>query len=210
MKLTLLLISFIFITIEYYPQDLKEITLNPPSADRGYSVMKSLSLRASAADYDTAALKLQDLSDLLWAANGINRPESGKRTAPSAINAQDIDVYAVLKDGVYFYDAKQHTLKFITEGDKRDLAAGSQINTAKAPVILLLVSDISRFTRGSNEGKMVWAAEDAGIVSQNISLFCASVGLSTRPRATMDQQKLKELLKLKNTQHLMLNHPVSY
>jgi SagB-type dehydrogenase family enzyme len=207
MKFILLLLSFIFISSEFYPQQIK---LNPPSDDRGYSVMKSLSLRASASDYDTSALKLQDLSDLLWAANGINRPESGKRTAPSAINAQDIDVYAVMKEGVYLYNAKQHSLDFVAEGDKRDLAAGSQINAANASVILLLVSDISRFSRGSNEGKMVWAAEDAGIVSQNISLFCASVGLSTRPRATMDKQKLSEALKLKDTQHLMLNHPVGY
>jgi nitroreductase len=81
---------------------------------------------------------------------------------------------------------------------------------AKAPVICVLVSDISRFRAGADSLKLIWAAEDAGIVSQNISLFCASIGLATRPRASMDQQKLREILKLKDTQHLMLNNPVSY
>jgi nitroreductase len=78
-----------------------------------------------------------------------------------------------------------------------------------APVVLLLVSDISRFRGGSDEMKKEWAALDTGIVSQNISIFCAGVGLGTRPRSGMDKDKLKELLKLKDTQLLLLNHPVS-
>jgi SagB-type dehydrogenase family enzyme len=204
----------IFLTIllfnNAFSQELKTIQLNPPDMERGFTVLKALSLRASAQDYDTASLKLQDLSELVWAANGINRPESGKRTAPSAINAQDIDVYVILKSGIYLYDPKKHSLEMITAGDHRLAAAGSQANAAKAPVICLLVSDISRFARGTESQKMIWAAEDAGIVSQNISLYCASAGLATRPRATMDQKKLKEALNLNESQHLMLNHPVSY
>jgi len=79
-----------------------------------------------------------------------------------------------------------------------------------APVVLLLVSDISRFRGGSDEMKKEWAALDTGIVSQNISIFCAGTGLGTRPRSGMDREKLKELLKLKDTQLPLLNHPVSY
>jgi len=186
------------------------IVLNPPNMMRGLTLMKALSLRASAKDFDTTSLKLQDMSDLLWAANGINRPEDGKRTAPSAMNAQDIDVYAVMKSGAYLYDAKKQCLDLVASSDHRDLVAGRQEDFAKAPFFCVLVSDISRFKNGADTTKMIWAAEDAGIVSQNISIFCASVGFDTRPRATMDQQKLREILKLKASQHLMLNNPVAY
>jgi SagB-type dehydrogenase family enzyme len=203
---------YIWLTILAYPlfaQSTKTIVLNPPDMTRGLPVMKALSLRASATDFDTTKIKLQDLSDLLWASNGVNRPDVGKRTAPSAINAQDIDVYVSMESGIYLYDAKKHILDLITDGDYRKLIAGRQENVAKAPVICLLVSDISRFKFGEDSLKLVWAAEDAGIVSQNISLFCASIDLATRPRATMDLIKLHELLKLKKSQYLMLNNPVS-
>jgi SagB-type dehydrogenase family enzyme len=171
--------------------------------------MKALSLRASTNDFDTTRLAMRDLSDLLWAANGINRSAAGKRTAPSAINAQDIDVYVSMESGMYFYNAKKHVLDLIIDGDYRKLIAGRQENVMKAPVICLLVSDISRFKFGDDSLKLVWAAEDAGIVSQNISLFCASVGLATRPRATMDLTKLHKLLKLKKSQYVLLNNPIS-
>lgn len=191
-------------------QDTKTIQLNPPDLNRGYPVMKALSLRASVNDYKEEDLSLQDLSDLLWAANGVNRPESGKRTAPSAMNSQDIDVYVVMKSGAYLYNAQKHILEFISEGDYREFVADRQADFAKAPLFLVLVSDISRFTRGEESGKMTWAAEDAGIVSQNIAIFCASVDLGTRPRASMNQEKLKEVLQLTDSQHPMLNHPVGY
>ncbi len=210
MKKIIFYICFTMLISTVFAQNQKRIVLNPPDTTRGLPVMKALALRASQKDFDTTNLKLQDLSDLLWAANGVNRPEIGKRTAPSALNAQDIDVYIFMKSGIYLYDAKNHVLDLFTDGDYRMLIAGRQENVARAPVICLLVSDISRFTFGEDTLKLVWAAEDAGIVSQNISLFCAAVGLATRPRASMDQQKLREILKLKNSQHLMLNNPVSY
>jgi len=192
-----------------FAQGTKTIVLNPPDIARGLPVMKALSLRASANNFDTTRIKIQDLSDLLWAANGMNRPDVGKRTAPSAINAQDIDVYVSMESGIYLYDAKKHVLDLIINGDHRKLIAGRQENAAKAPLMCLLVSDISRFKFGADSIKLVWAAEDAGIVSQNISLFCASVGLVTRPRATMDLGKLREVLKLNKAQYLMLNSPIS-
>jgi len=191
-------------------QTSKTISVKPPDTTRGFPLMKALSLRASATDFDTTSMKLKDISDLLWAANGINRPEIGKRTAPSAMNAQDIDVYVFMKSGAYLYDAKKHCLDLIVGGDHRDLVAGRQENFAKAPILCLLVSDISKFKSGADSTKLILAAEDAGIVSQNISIFCASVGFDTRPRATMDQPKLRELLKLKASQRLMLNNPVAY
>jgi SagB-type dehydrogenase family enzyme len=172
--------------------------------------MKALSLRASVTEWDTTSLNIQDLSDLLWAAIGVNRPETGKRTAPSAMNAQDIDLYVFMKAGVYLYDSKVHLLELVVDGDYRNLAAGRQEEVAQAPVICLMVSDISRFNAGDDIQKLTWAAIDAGTVSQNIALFCTGVGLATRPRVTMDQEKIRDVLKLKDSQHLLLNNPVSY
>jgi len=210
MKTIILQICLVLFAGTLFAQETKNIVLNPPAKSGGLSVMEALWRRASVRDFDTTAVRLQDLSDLLWAANGINRPEEGKRTAASALNAQDIDVYVFMKQGVYLYDAKKHVLNFIASGDHRNLIAGGQVFVTKAPLICLLVSDISRFKAGDDSSRLVWAAIDAGIVSQNIALFCASKGLVARPRASMEQQKLKELLKLKDSQHLLLNNPVSY
>ena len=172
--------------------------------------MKALSQRASAQEFKSAEITLRDLSDLLWAANGINRPEDGKRTAASALNAQDIDVYVALKSGVYIYDPVKLTLVLAAEGDHRRIVAGSQENFANAPLFLLLVSDVSRFKRGEGAQRLELAAIDAGIVAQNIMLFCASEGMLSRPRVWMEKNKLREILQLKDTQYLMLNIPVSY
>ena len=210
MKKTLFQIWFLILASSVFAQNTTTLHLNPPDTDRGLPVMKALTLRASASDWDSTQLDLQDLSDLLWAANGINRPESGKRTAPSALNAQDIDIYVCMKSGVYLYDAKKNLLELVVADDYRNLAAGSQIEVTTAPVNCILVSDASRFRVEEDSVKLFLAAADAGIVSQNISIFCASVGLATRPRANMDQQKLREILKLTDSQHLLLNHPVSY
>ena len=210
MKMILFFATFSLIVSSLFAQKAKTIMLNPPDTNRGLSVMKALSKRASATVFDTASLKIQDLSDVLWAANGINRPAIGKRTAPSAMNAQEVDVYVFLKSGTYLYDATKNILNVIADGDNRKLCTGGQEFAAIPPVFCVLVADISKFKRGNDSTKMIIASEDAGIVSQNISVFCASVGFSTRPRATMDQKKLRDLLKLKESQYLLLNHPVSY
>jgi SagB-type dehydrogenase family enzyme len=205
-----LLSAFFFtFTVILSAQPSQIIMLEPPDLTRGLPVMEALSLRASATEFDTTQISHRNMSDLLWAANGINRPESGKRTAPSAMNAQDIDLYIFMASGAYLYEPESHRLVLIAEGDHRVSVAGKQEHFARAPVMCLLVSDISKFPSGSEAQRLVWAAEDAGIVSQNISLFCASVGLATRPRASMDQQKIREILRLTNNQNMMLNHPVS-
>jgi SagB-type dehydrogenase family enzyme len=210
MKKAIISLCFALAVSTLFAQATKTIMLNPPDTNRGLPVMKALKLRASATKYDTANLKLHDLSDLLWASNGVNRPGSGKRTAPSAINAQDVDVYVVMKSGAYLYDAIKHNLNLVAEGDHRASCAGKQELDGTPPLFCVLVSDISRFSRGVDSTRLVWAAEDAGIVSQNISVFCASVGLSTRVRATMDIKKLRDVLRLKDSQYPVLNHPVSY
>jgi len=186
------------------------IKLNSPDKTRGLPVMKALSERASVREFDTTSLSIQDISDLLWAANGVNRHDEGKRTAPSAINAQDIDIYVFLKDAVYLYNAEEHSLIKKVNGDYCSLISAKQVEYSNAPLFILLVSDNSKFKYGDDTQKLVWGAIDAGLVAENICVFCASVGFSSRPRASMEQDKIIELLKLSNSQKLMLNVIVSY
>lgn len=205
-------IAFIFTALllvaTMQAQDLKTIRLNTPDKTRGNSVMQALSDRHSDREYAAKDLSLQDLSDLLWAANGINRPD-GKRTAPSALNKQDIDIYVIMKAGAYRYDAQTNSLQPVAKGDHRSAVAGGQEFVKSAPVSLVLVSDLSRFGNMTDHTKLM-AAVDAGIVCQNINVFCASVGLATVPRATMDQAALKRILKLTDNQLPIMNNPVGY
>jgi nitroreductase len=210
MKKLITILYFMCLAGYIFSQELKPITLNPPDLKRGLPVMEAFSLRASSTEFSDKKLSLQDLSDLLFAADGINRKEIGKRTAPSAMNAQDIDIYVFFQEGVFLYDAANLVLNPVVSGDQRSLIAGRQEVVATAPVILLLVSDISRFKLPDEAMKLDGAAKDAGIVSQNISIFCAGTGLHTRCRGSMDIEKLRSLLKLKDSQHPMLNNPVGY
>jgi hypothetical protein len=187
-------------------QTFKPIELLAPDKTRGLPLMEALSVKASVREYSEKSLTLQDLSDLIWAANGINRPFEGKRTASSAMNAQDIDIYVLMQDGVYLYNAASYVLDTVVSGDYCDL-----VGKTDAPVTLVLISDISRFRFGSDEQRLTWANIDAGIVSQNISLFCAATGLKTCPKASFPgMDKIREVLNLTDSQHVILNHPVGY
>lgn len=186
------------------------IQLNAPDTTRGSNVMKALKERKSVREYNDRALTLEDLSDLLWAANGINRLADGKRTAASAMNAQDIDIYVCLKEGAYFYDAKNNQLALVTKEDIRPAVADLQTFVNTVPTCLVLVSDTARFPKTDAQRTLIIGAMDAGIVSANISVFCSSVGLATVPRAFMNVEALKKALKLKESQIPMMNHPVGY
>ncbi len=218
--------------------ELQAIKLNEPNKKRGLPFMETLSVKASARAWSEKKLSLQDLSDLLWAANGINRPEEEKSTASSAMNARDIVVYVFMGEGVFRYEPLTHELQPVLAGDFRaqimmvrpprpagappapgapgtppPAAAGTPPPPpppSHPPVQLVLVSDSARFRMGPPELRREWGTLDAGIVSQNISLFCAATGLKTRPRASMDKEKIKGLLQLTDAQHVLLNHPVGY
>lgn len=205
MKKILLFFVWIGLYSGIQAQELKTIQLNKPDTKKGLPVMQALEKRQSVREYADKKLTHQDLSDLLWAANGINRPELGKRTAPSAMNRQEIDVYVCMPEGAYLYDAQTNTLKPVAKGDLRSAVGGGQAYVAKAPLCIILVGNLEDFNND-----VLIPAVDAGIVSQNISLFCSGTGLVTIPRASMDYEKLKLTLKLKNSQRLLLNHPVGY
>ena len=209
MRKVQLLLLCLFVSVATFAAD-KVIRLPKPNLNRNSEVMEAFANRHSTREYAAKALTLTDLSDLLWAANGINRPEEGKRTAPSAMNKQDVDVYVVLPEGTYLYDAKAHQLNLVAEGDHRGAVAGGQAFVKSAPVSLLLVSDLSRLGDAKNTHTQWMGAVDAGIVSQNISIFCSAAKLATVPRASMDTAKLKSVLKLTDTQLPLMNHPVGY
>lgn len=209
MRKVQLLLLCLFISVATFAAD-KVIRLPKPNLNRNSEVMEAFANRHSTREYAAKALTLNDLSDLLWAANGINRPEEGKRTAPSAMNKQDVDVCVVLPEGTYLYDAKAHQLNLVAEGDHRGAVAGGQAFVKSAPVSLLLVSDLSRLGDAKNTHTQLMGAVDAGIVSQNISIFCSAAKLATVPRASMDTAKLKSVLKLTDTQLPLMNHPVGY
>ena len=126
------------------------------------------------------------------------------------MDKQDVDVYVVLPQGTYLYDAKAHQLNLVSEGDHRDAVAGGQAFVKTAPVSLVLVSDVARMGDVKDSHALLMCAVDAGIVSQNISVFCSAANLATVPRASMDEAKLRTVLKLKDSQKPLMNHPVGY
>lgn len=191
-----------------YAQEPEEIKLASPDKTRGTAVMKALSDRHSERAFEDKKLSDQDLSDLLWAANGINRPD-GKRTAPSASNKQEIDLYVILAEGAYLYNAKTHSLQGIAQGDLRPLVAGGQAFVKSASVCIVLVADYTR-SGGTSAGNKQTAAVDAGLICQNINIFCAATGLATVPRSSMQKAELSKALKLKDTQGAIINNPVGY
>lgn len=179
--------------------------LPKPDKKAKMTLFQALDRRESVREYSDREIPERTLSNLLWAACGINRPGQGRITAPSAINAQDITVYVCRQDGAWKYDAAAHALTKVSDKDLRKQVAGFQDFAATAPVSLVLVSDISKVRNHSELGAM-----DAGYVSENICLACTALGLATVPRATMDKAELAKELKLGDCEVLMLNNPVGY
>lgn len=184
------------------------ITLPQPEVSKlSMSLGDALQQRRSARNYSEQEISMQTLSTLLWAACGVSDPKTGKITAPSAINMQDIKVYVCSKDGVCLYNAKANTLTKVSGKDIREAIAGKMQQFAKtAPISLVLVS--TKDTDRSPNDK--YGAMDAGYVSQNIYLACTALGMKTVARAMMDYDTLKQELNLPETSYLELNHPIGY
>ena len=185
----------------------EDIPLPPVSDTPGLSTRQAFQERRSCRTYRDEELPLETLSDLLWSANGFNRP--GMRTNATGLNKQTVELYVCMKSGAYRYDAAENTLRLVASGDLRPAAADRQGYAATAPVILHIVSDVSDPVYDSENGRML-AAYDAGIVSGNIYLFCAANGLATVCRMSMDREKLRAALGLPETKILHLNHPVGF
>ena len=186
----------------------QNIQLPAPAKTGGKGIMETLWNRQSHNEYSDRMLSQQELSNLLFAAIGVNR-DNGKLTSPTASNKQEIRLFVFTAEGVCEYLNKENSLKPVAKGDQRALIAGRQDWVKTAPVILLIVADEAKFG-SNNERSNTMMAVDAGIVCENINLFCAGTGLVTRPRASMDIEAIKTLLGLDETQTPLLNNPVGY
>ncbi|MCQ2227118.1 MAG: SagB/ThcOx family dehydrogenase [Bacteroidales bacterium] len=185
---------------------------SPDMNQKSQSTVEALATRHSVREYDPKALNNQELSNLCWAANGVSR-DSNHRTAPSAMNRKEIRLFVFTADNVYEYMAVENKLRFVVAGDQRALIAGgksfSQDFVKEAPVSLLMVIDFDIYG-SQDEHAIVMGSVDAGNVSENINLYCQSVGLATVPRASMDVDGLRTLLGLSNSQLPVMNNPVGY
>jgi SagB-type dehydrogenase family enzyme len=187
---------------------IKTIELPKPKMEGGKPLMEVLKERKSSREFSDEKLPLQILSNMLWAANGINRPD-GKRTAPTAMNKQEIDVYVAMAEGLYLYDAKENKLVAVLAGDIRE-ATGKQPFVKNAPVNLVFVSDYAKFGNIPEDQKIFYSATDTGYISQNVYLFCASEGLATVVRAYVDKPALERTMKLRSDQKVILTQTVGY
>jgi len=171
--------------------------------------MHALQSRKSSRAFEPRALPSELLSTLLWVAFGINRRDTGGRTAPSAHNWREIGLYAALRDGVYRYDALAHALRLVVAGDLRPLT-GVQDFVSLAPLNLVYVADFARMHEASAEERAFFAAADAGVIAQNVYLFCASSGLATVVRGLVDRKRLAPAIGLRVEQRIVLAQTVGF
>lgn len=205
--IAIILLAFVFL------QNINSQDIVLPASDKtgGKPLMQALSERQTIRAFTGDALTIQQLSDLLWAAWGINRPADKKRTAPSARNVQEIDVYAVLQSGLYLYMAETHTLKQIHNRDIRALC-GTQEFVAGAPLNLIYVADLGKL--GKKEGDEIKESDllssyaNAGFIAQNVYLYCASADLGCVVRGMVPKDKLAPEMGLRSNQKIILGHTI--
>lgn len=192
-----------------FAQETRVIKLPAPQTAGGGELLQALKLRKSTRAFSARPLPQELLSTLLWAAFGINRSASGGRTAPSAHNWQEIDVYAALPDALYRYDARAHALNLSVSGDLRPLT-GVQDFVGAAPLNLVYVADFSRMKDASETDRTFFAATDAAVIAQNVYLFCAAMNLAVVVRGLVDRRKLAPAMGLRRDQRIVLAQSVGF
>jgi len=209
-KIFTIIVAFtLMLVTSVFAQQTQNIMLLPPQLDKGKLLMNALAERHSTREFSDRELTVQDLSNLLWAANGINRPDIKKRTAPTAMNWQEIDIYVFLETGVYFYDAVEMKLKAVVLGDYRSLA-GTQEFVKTAPVNLLYVADYTRMGKATEESKPSYSSADAAFIGENVYLFCSAFDMACVLRASVDKQAVAKLLNLRDDQHVVFGQSVGF
>jgi SagB-type dehydrogenase family enzyme len=187
------------------------IKLNQPDLNKGISIMEALKKRKTHREISDKKLTLQQLSELLWAADGINRPD-GKRTSPAAMAKYAVDIYVVLPEGVYLYDVAKHELAPVAKGDFRKLA-GMQDFVFIAPVNLVYVINLKNWQNLSRpvpkKNRDFCIHIEAGCIAQNVYLYCASEGLGATVRGRIDQKKFSKIIKVKPEQ-IVLAQTIGY
>jgi SagB-type dehydrogenase family enzyme len=171
------------------------IDLPMPDMSSGAPLMKALALRASTREFSDVPLTAATLGALLWAADGVNRPARGGRTAPSAHAVYEVDLYAVLPNGVYRYDSPSHRLVLKHASDARNLT-GYQDFVGDAPLDLVYVVNTSRLMQMPAQQRDIFAAVAVGAMAQNVALYCASEGLGNVVRGWINHRLLGDALRL--------------
>jgi SagB-type dehydrogenase family enzyme len=189
-------------------QDLQPINLPKPDTTGGKPLMQALKLRRSSRAFSPEKLSRQSLSNLLWAAFGVNRPD-GHRTAPSAMNWQEIDLYVAMEEGLYVYDADSNILKPVLKQDLR-AKTGTQSFVKDAFMNLVYVADLSKTKRASGEDQTLFIGADCGFIAQNVYLYCASEGLAVVVRGSVDKDALSKAMGLRSDQKIILAQSVGY
>lgn len=185
------------------------ISLPKPKTEGGKPLMEALKDRHSARTFQNKELALQDISNILWAAYGINRESSNKRTAPSARNKQEFDIYLSLSKGLYLWNSIENTLVLVKKGDFRNVI-GMQDYVGTAPLILIYVADFDKMDAMDDDKRVFYSANDCGYICQNVYLYAASENLNTVVIGSVNKEKVSELLNLKNSQHIILAQPIGY
>ena len=209
-RFVLMILSALLIASQFAvrPQDLQTQQLPQPKKEGGMPLLQALNQRHSTREFAPDQLPSQALANLLWAAWGINRG-TGQRTAPSASNRQEIEIYVVMADGAWLYDAGANALKQVVTEDVRSLT-GTQPFVKDAPVNLVYVADLAKGKRTSPADAEFYTGANAGFIAQNVYLFCASEGLATVVRAMVDRAALAKALKLRPDQKIAFAQSVGY
>ena len=202
-------VLLLFIATPVLAAEADVLKLPPPQTTGGMPLMQALAARHSAREFDPRPLEPQQLSNLLWAAFGVNRQDGGKRTAPSARNWQEVEIYVALADGTYVYEPASHSLRRVLSRDLRALT-GTQDFVGRAPLDLVYVTNRNRMEGASEADKDHYAAADTGFIAQNVYLYCASAGLNTVVRGSVDRKALAAALQLDPQQQITLAQTVGY
>ena len=200
------LVLFVASIVSAYAQEL--IKLPAPKTEGGMPLMQALKERHSSREFSSEKLPPATLSNLLWAAWGINRPD-GHRTAPSARNMQEMDVYVATSDGLFLYEPKQHQLLRILAEDVR-AATGTNDYVKDAAANLVYVADLAKANIKDPAAIEFYTGADTSFLAQNVYLFCASENLAVVVRGSIDRAALAKIMKLRPDQKITLAQSVGF
>ena len=188
--------------------ELSEITLPKPQIQSGMSVMQALSKRQSSRAFADKAISPAQLSNILWAADGINRPDNGGRTNPAALGVRSIEVYAVTSEGIFRYTPESHTLQPVASGDFRMATTTGQAFVGKAPLTLVYVADSAKWQNARHvptaDKQSVFDSIAAGAMTQSVGLAAAAEGLGTCIRGSIDHEAFGKAADLREGQHIII------
>lgn len=191
------------------PAALEFESLPAPRMEGGRPLMEVLKDRKSTREFSADPVTREQLANLLWAGFGVNRPATGQRTAPCTMNLRSIDIYVATTDGAYRYDAEAHRLAVVSRKDVRVLTGG-QDYVKVAPVALVYVADHARMEKVATAERSFYTAVDAGLIGQNVYLYCASEGLGCVIHMPGDSAALGQALGLSPTQQIVLTQSVGH